>query len=103
MNSINRIKKVISLFTALLFFQFYFVTASEPSEPSALPNIVVIIADDLGYSDLGCYGGEIETPRLDRLAENGLRFTQFYNCGRCWPTRSSLLSGYYAQQVNDEY
>ena len=66
------------------------------------PNIVVIMADDLGYSDLGCYGSEIETPQLDRLAENGLRFTQFYNCGRCWPTRSALLSGYYAQQVNND-
>ena len=100
MKKINRIKKILLLFTALLFFQFYFVTASVQSEPSDPPNIVVIIADDLGYSDLGSYGGEIETPRLDRLAENGLRFTQFYNCGRCWPTRSSLLTGYYAQQVN---
>jgi len=60
---------------------------------------MVIIADDLGFSDLGCYGGEIETPHLDRLAENGLRFTQFYNTARCWPTRAALLTGYYAQQV----
>ena len=51
------------------------------------PNILVILADDLGYSDLGCYGGEIETPVLDALADNGLRFTQFYNTARCWPTR----------------
>ncbi|CAN0032833.1 unnamed protein product, partial [Chrysoparadoxa australica] len=64
------------------------------------PNIVIIMADDLGFSDLGCYGGEIKTPVLDQLAEGGLRFTQFYNCGRCWPTRSSMLSGYYPQQVN---
>jgi arylsulfatase A-like enzyme len=63
------------------------------------PNILLILADDLGYSDLGCYGGEIQTPNLDRLAENGLRFTQFHNTGRCWPTRSSLLTGYYAQQI----
>ena len=63
------------------------------------PNVVVILADDLGFSDLGCYGGEIETPNLDRLAENGIRFTQFYNTARCWPTRASLLTGYYAQQV----
>lgn len=62
-------------------------------------NILVILADDLGFSDLGCYGGEIQTPRLDQLAENGLRFTQFYNTGRCWPTRGALLSGYYAQQI----
>ena len=63
------------------------------------PNIVVILADDLGYSDLGCYGGEIQTPHLDALAEDGLRWTQFYNTARCWPTRASLLTGYYAQQV----
>jgi arylsulfatase len=67
---------------------------------SAKPNIVFILADDLGYSDLGCYGGEIATPQLDSLAKNGLRFTQFYNSARCWPTRAALLTGYYAQQVN---
>ncbi|MDA0725874.1 MAG: sulfatase-like hydrolase/transferase, partial [Verrucomicrobia bacterium] len=49
------------------------------------PNVLLIMADDLGYSDLGCYGGEIETPHLDELAKNGLRFTQFYNTARCWP------------------
>ena len=63
------------------------------------PNVVLILADDLGYSDLGCYGGEIETPNLDRLAAGGLRFTQFYNTARCWPSRAALLTGYYAQQV----
>jgi arylsulfatase len=64
------------------------------------PNIIFIMADDLGYSDLGCYGSEIATPNLDSLAEGGLRFTQFYNTARCWPSRSSLLSGYYAQQIH---
>ena len=64
------------------------------------PNIVFILADDLGYSDLGCYGGEIETPNLDALAAGGVRFTQFYNTARCWPSRAALLTGYYAQQVN---
>ena len=64
------------------------------------PNVLMILVDDLGYSDLGCYGSEIETPNLDNLAANGLRYTQFYNTGRCWPTRSSLLTGYYAQQIN---
>ncbi len=63
------------------------------------PNILLIIADDMGFSDAGCYGGEVETPNLDRLAANGLRFTDFYNTARCWPTRSSLMTGYYAQQV----
>jgi arylsulfatase len=63
------------------------------------PNVVVILADDMGYSDLGCYGSEIETPNLDSLARNGLRFTQFYNTARCWPTRGALMTGYYAQQI----
>ena len=63
------------------------------------PNIVLIVADDMGYSDLGCYGGEIATPELDGLARNGLRFTQFYNTARCWPTRAALMLGYYPQQV----
>lgn len=64
------------------------------------PNVVMILADDLGYSDIGCYGGEIATPNLDALAKNGIRFTQFYNTARCWPTRAALLSGYYAQQIH---
>jgi arylsulfatase len=63
------------------------------------PNFLVILADDMGFSDAGCYGGEIRTPNLDKLAAGGLRFTQFYNTARCWPTRSSLMTGYYAQQV----
>ena len=54
------------------------------------PNIVVILADDLGYSDVGCYGGEIKTPNLDRLAKNGLRFTNFFNTARCCPSRAAL-------------
>jgi arylsulfatase A-like enzyme len=62
-------------------------------------NIVVVLADDMGYSDLGCYGGEIATPNLDALAKNGLRFTQFYNCARCCPTRASLLTGLYPHQA----
>ena len=60
---------------------------------------MIILADDLGFSDLGCYGGEIRTPHLDGLAAGGLRFTQFYNTARCWPSRAALLTGYYAQQV----
>jgi arylsulfatase A-like enzyme len=64
------------------------------------PNVVIILADDLGYSDLGSYGGEIATPNLDKMAADGVRFTQFYNTARCWPSRAALLTGYYAQQVN---
>ncbi len=65
----------------------------------AKPNVVIILADDMGFSDAGCYGSEIATPHLDKLAANGLRFTQFYNTARCWPTRSCIMSGYYAQQI----
>ena len=57
--------------------------------------MLLILADDLGYADLGCYGGEIATPNLDRLAANGLRFRQFYNGSRCCPSRASLLTGLY--------
>ena len=63
------------------------------------PNIVVILVDDMGFSDLGCYGGEIRTPNVDRLAARGLRFTQFYNTAKCAPTRASLLSGLYHTEV----
>ena len=63
------------------------------------PNIVLIMADDLGFSDLGCYGSEIKTPNLDRLANNGLRFTQFYNTAKCHSSRVSLLTGLYCNQA----
>ena len=66
---------------------------------AAPPNVVVILADDMGFSDLGCYGSEIKTPNFDRLAHGGLRFTQGYNTARCWPTRGALLTGYYAQSI----
>jgi arylsulfatase len=63
------------------------------------PNFLICVADDMGYSDAGCYGGEIQTPNLDRLAAGGLRFTQMYSTARCWPSRACILTGYYAQQV----
>jgi arylsulfatase A-like enzyme len=63
------------------------------------PNIVIILVDDMGFSDVGCYGGEIETPNIDRLAAGGLRFTQFYNSGRCCPTRASLMTGLHPHQA----
>ncbi len=69
------------------------------AEPPSRPNIVLIMADDMGYSDIGCYGSEIQTPVLDGLAEGGLRFTQFYNTSRCCPTRASLLTGLYSHQA----
>lgn len=69
------------------------------AQSSASPNIILILSDDMGYSDLGCYGGEVETPNLDALAANGLRFTQFYNGARCCPTRASLMTGCYPHQT----
>ncbi|HEX9933625.1 MAG TPA: sulfatase-like hydrolase/transferase, partial [bacterium] len=63
------------------------------------PNILLIMTDDMGFSDIGCYGGEIRTPNLDRLAQSGLRFTQFYNAARCCPSRASLLTGLYPHQA----
>ena len=63
------------------------------------PNILVILADDLGYSDLGCYGSEIHTPNLDKLAKQGVRFNHFYNTSRSCPTRASLLTGLYQHQA----
>ncbi|MCB9887524.1 MAG: arylsulfatase [Planctomycetes bacterium] len=75
-------------------------TAEAPAlAKSAPPNVVLILADDLGYSDLGCQGGEIHTPHLDGLAAAGLRYTQFYDTGRCWPSRAAIMTGYYAQAV----
>lgn len=78
-------------------------TSSRPQDDDAWagsrPNIVLIMADDMGFSDLGSYGGEISTPNLDRLAEGGLRFTQFYNAARCVPTRASLLTGLYPHEA----
>lgn len=77
------------------------LTSQEPqAADTGRPNIVFILADDMGYSDLGCYGSEIRTPNLDRLAAKGLRFTQFYNTSKCFPSRACLMTGAYAQQVN---
>jgi len=74
-------------------------TSADAKNPSQQPNIVYILADDMGYSDIGCYGSEIQTPNLDLLANGGLRFTQFYNMARCCPTRASLLTGLYPHQA----
>lgn len=72
----------------------------ENDPPSAdRPNIILIMVDDMGWSDIGCYGGEIPTPHIDALAANGLRFTQFYNNARCCPTRASLMTGLYSHQA----
>jgi len=73
--------------------------AAPVSAATQKPNILLIVADDLGWSDLGCFGGEIQTPNLDKLAGNGIRFTQFYNMARCCPSRASIMTGLYPHQV----
>ena len=74
----------------------------KPDETSGAgrPNVLLILADDMGFSDAGCYGGDIRTPNLDALAANGVRFTQHYSTGRCWPSRACILTGYYAQHIS---
>jgi len=86
---------------SVLIFSGFEKKRPRPSAPPAArrPNIIVILADDLGFSDLGCYGSEIHTPNIDYLASNGIRYTQFYNTSRCCPTRASLLTGLYNQQA----
>ena len=76
-----------------------FQAVAQPAQQQEKPNIILIMSDDMGYSDLGCYGSEINTPNLDALANNGLRFTQFYNQGRSCPTRASLMTGLYPHQA----
>jgi arylsulfatase len=75
------------------------LTLDKLAEEGKRPNIVLIMADDMGYSDIGCYGGEIHTPNIDSLAAKGIRFSQFYNCGVCCPTRASLMTGQYPHQT----
>ena len=69
------------------------------ADKAGKPNVLLILADDMGYSDAECYGGDIRTPNLSALAAGGLRFTQHYSTDRCWPSRACILTGYYAQQI----
>jgi arylsulfatase len=88
------------LISALLMFGSRATGAAQPQREGApRPNIILIMSDDMGYSDIGCYGGEIRTPILDRLAAGGLRFSQFYNMARCCPTRASLMTGLHPHQA----
>lgn len=86
---------LIALFGAIALIQSPVCFAADAPRP----NIVLIMADDLGFSDIGCYGSEINTPNLDALASDGIRFTQFYNTARCCPTRAALLTGLYSHQA----
>lgn len=96
MNKIRNKKRFLTIVASIIGVIMVTGCTSLPEKP----NMVFILADDMGYSDLGCFGAEvIETPNIDQLASNGLRFINFYNTGRCWPTRTSLLSGYYPHQV----
>ena len=76
------------------------MTNPSPQPAGKRPNIMIVVMDDMGFSDPGCYGGEIDTPNLNELAERGVRFARFYNAGRCWPSRSCILTGYFAPQVS---
>lgn len=82
-----------------LFLLCTHFTWSEPDR--SRPNFILIMVDDMGYSDIGCYGGEVKTPNIDKLANNGLRFTQFYNTAKCHTTRAELLTGNYAYSIGD--
>jgi len=86
---------VAAVFPLALFSTLFALAAG----PDKRPNIVVMLVDDMGFSDIGCYGSEIPTPNLDKLASTGLRFTQFYNTGRCCPTRAALMTGLYSHQA----
>jgi len=90
-----------SFFFQLVLFAHIFAITPGPSiaQEHAKPNILYILVDDMGYSDLGCFGGEINTPVLDALAHDGVRLTQFYNTGRCCPSRASLMTGQYPHRV----
>ena len=81
-----------------------FATSLANSKPNRTrPNFILVMVDDMGYSDIGCYGGEVKTPNLDQLAKNGLRFTQFYNTAKCHTTRAELLTGNYAYSIGDNH
>jgi len=91
--------KSIGLGAAAMSVPLRVSVAKEESEMDNRPNIVLIMVDDMGYSDIGCYGGDIETPNLDRLADEGIRYTHFYNTARCCPARASLMTGLYPHQA----
>src|SRR3954452_4717550 len=86
---------------------FLRIAAATPALAAAAatprPNVIVILVDDMGFSDLGCYGSEIPTPNIDRLATGGVRFTQMYNTARCSPSRACLLTGLYPHQAGMGY
>jgi len=93
----QRAASIILLYQVIVFTGL--IQGASYAAENSRPNIVLIMADDMGYSDIGCYGGEITTPNLDRLAADGIRFSQFYNTARCCPTRASLMTGLHPHQT----
>jgi arylsulfatase A-like enzyme len=93
------LKILTRMFLCASFLVLPISSLGAAEKSTRIPNILIILADDLGFSDIGSYGGEIQTPNLDRLASEGLRFTQAYNTARCWPSRASLMTGYYPQSI----
>ncbi len=84
--------------SGIVFLIFLTSCATKENYKKSKPNIILICADDMGWSDIGCYGSEIETPNIDKLADRGMRFTQFHNTAKCFPSRACLLTGVYAQE-----
>ena len=99
---INVPKSITTLAVILLATPAAF-PAAEPGEAATKPNILIILVDDMGYSDIGCFGGEIHTPNIDRLAANGMKFSQMYNTAKCYPTRASLQTGVYFQRTDRDF
>ena len=95
----DKITHCITLSISILLLFVWFYSCKNPNIQVNKPNFIIIMADDMGYSDIGCFGGEINTPNIDQLAANGLRYIQFYNTGKCCPTRASLLTGLYSHQT----
>ena len=91
-------KHLILILLVTIAAGFLASCTSKSESPDTHPNIILILADDMGWSDLGCYGSEVSTPNLDGLAKQGMRFTNFYNTSKCFPSRACLLTGVYAQQ-----
>lgn len=93
-------KPIVTIATAgVMVWMTCLPPAAYAAEPASRPNIVLIMCDDMGFSDIGCYGGEVQTPNLDRLAAEGLRFTQFYNCAKCTTTRASVITGLHPRPI----
>jgi arylsulfatase A-like enzyme len=90
---------ILILASVLVHCVANFASAANPATHAAKPNVIVVLVDDMGYSDLGAFGGEVKTPHIDALAKRGLRFTQSYNSARCCPSRASLLTGLYSHQA----